>query len=81
MSAYSGVIFQYIGIAKKKKKGTQGFAKRLHEIAWATVSSTIFSTPPFGNCMGKSVIYFSPVKLLPAPENYTAGEHKNLSNV
>ena len=37
MSAYSGVISRYIGIAKKKKKGVQGFLKRLHVTAGATV--------------------------------------------
>ena len=82
MSAYSGVISRYIGIAKKKKKGTQGFSKRLHATVWAMVSSTIFSTPPpFGNCMGKVVICFSPLKLLPAPEICTGGDHKMPSNV
>ena len=70
------VYFLVIRKTKKKEKGVQGFAKRLYNTEWATVLSTIFSTPPFGNWMGKGVIYFSPVKLLPAPEIYTRGEHE-----
>ena len=80
MSAYSGVISQYIGIAKKKKKGTQGFAKRLHTQHGQRFHQQ-FSPPPFGNSMGKGVICFSPLKLLPAPEIYTGGDHKMPSNV
>ena len=82
MSAYSGVISPYIGIAKEKKKGIQGFAKRLHATAWATVHQQFSPPPPpFDNCMGKGVICFSPLKLLPAPAIYTGGDHELLSNV
>ena len=48
---------------------------------WATVSLTVFFTPPLNNCMGKVVIYFSAVKLLPVSEKYAVGAHKRLSNV
>ena len=81
MSAYSGVISRYIGIAKKKKKGVQGFAKWLHVTAGETVQQQFSLPPPFGNCMDKGVICFSPLKLLPAPGIYTGGDHKLLSNV
>jgi hypothetical protein len=73
--------FLDVRIAKKKKKGTQGLKKSYMQQQWATVSLTVFFTPPLNNCMGKVVIYFSPVKMLPVSEKYAGGAHKRLSNV
>ena len=80
MSAYSGVIFGYLGIAKKKKKRDSGFCKKVACNRMGNGFINNFLQPPFGNCMGKGVICFSPVKLLPAPEKYTGGDHKMPSN-
>ena len=64
------------------KKGVQGFLKWLPVTVWATVWQKFsLPPPPFGICMGKGVICFSPLKLLPAPEIYTGGDHKMPSNV
>jgi len=75
MSPYSGVNFSVY-------RDSQGYAKRLHVTAWTTVRQQFsLPPPPFCNCMGKGVICFSPLKLLPAPTIYTGGDHKLLSNV
>ena len=68
--------------SKEEEKRGPGFCKTVACYSMGNGSATIFSTPPpFGNCMGKGVICFSPLKLLPAPEIYTGGDHKMPSNV
>ena len=73
--------FWLLGTAKKKKKGLRVLKKGFYANSMGNSFINNFFPTPFDNCMGKGVIYFFPVKLLPAPEKYTGGDHKMLSNV
>ena len=70
-----------IGIAKKKKKGTRLVKKGLLTKRMGNISINFFLPNPFGNWGSKGVIYFSPVKLLPASKESAGVAHERPSNV
>ena len=81
MLTSSGVIFLDVRIAKKKKKGTRLVKKGLLTKRMGNISIKFFLPNPFDNWGSKGVIYFSPVKLLPASEKSAGVAHERPSNV
>ena len=69
------------GIAKKKKKGTRLVKKGLLTKRMGNISINFFLPNPFDNWGSKGVIYFSPVKLLPASKESAGVAHERPSNV
>ena len=69
------------GIAKKKKKGTRLVKKGLLTKRMGNISINFFLPNPFCNWGSKGVIYFSPIKLLPASKESAGVAHERPSNV
>ena len=81
MSNLLRCIFFGSQLSKKKKKGTRLVKKELLTKRMGNISIDFFLPNPFDNWGSKGVIYFSPVKLLPASEKSAGVAHERPSNV